>query len=115
MEIIPLIDKIITKTNDLEMEYPRIELPELFLEWRSVAQLQSFDTMVKFGAQAVRTQPSHLPVMATLGNDPFPNLSTRGIGILPSDDNIQQFTQLLEETKIGTHEMPTRRIFTDSC
>lgn len=77
----------------------RTQLPAPFLAWQSRARLEMFDLLREQGAQAVRTQPAHLPVLATLGDGPFAmNLSTRGIGLLPRPELLDQFTRLFEET-----------------
>ncbi len=50
------------------------------------------------GPAEVKVQPSHLAVMATMGDGPFPvNLVTKGLGMVPKKPYLEQFTKLFEE------------------
>jgi hypothetical protein len=81
------------------LRFERARLPQAFLEWQSSARLEMFDLLRSQGAQAVRMQPAHLPVLATVGDGPFViNLSTRGVGLLPRPELLDRFTRLFQET-----------------
>lgn len=90
-------------------KYKRIKLPELFLKWQSEARLKMFDMMKTHGAQNIRSQPAHLPVMATLGNDEFANLSTKGIGLIPKPDLVEKYAILFEKAKSDTSNLTTEK------
>ena len=98
---ISIIDDIIQMNLlDQNIIIPRIALPEEFLNWQSESRIKMFKTLTEEGANAVKVQPSHLPVMATLGSGEFPiNLATRGMGILPNNENLKKFTKIFEEVK----------------
>jgi hypothetical protein len=99
-----------------ELRLERTQLPQAFLEWQSRARLEMFDLLRKQGAQAVRMQPAHLPVLATVGDGPFAiNLTTRGIGLLPRPELLERFTWLFQETlrevaDLGWEESLERRL-----
>jgi hypothetical protein len=105
LEVISTSTNVLIRNFNNETIFPRISLPNLFLQWQSEARMRSFETMMTKGAQAVHVQPVHLPVMATMGEGNFPNLSTRGIGIVPKIEFLESFTQLFEETKIDTADL----------
>jgi len=79
------------------ISFPRIPLPPAFLEWQATARQHMFERMTEAGAQAIRRQPAHLPVLATFGQGPFPaNLATRGMGLLPAPAYLEEFTRRFE-------------------
>lgn len=85
---------------DHSLVIPRISLPENFMKWQSESRMKMFNTLKNDGANAIKVQPSHLPVMATLGGGEFPiNLATRGMGILPKTNFIKKYTRLFENVK----------------
>jgi len=84
--------------------FAAVELPRPFLEWQSEARMRMFKAMAHGGAGLVRSQPAHLPVLATWVLDgeagDFPvNLSTRGMGIVPRQEKLASFTTMLEKAK----------------
>jgi hypothetical protein len=90
------MDKTIEKTPPIYggVSFDRVRLPEDFLLWQSQARFNMFQLMEQKGAQAISMAPVHLPVLASLGNGSFPiNLSTRGIGVLPRQEYIEEFTE----------------------
>lgn len=95
--------------------FPHLSFPASFLEWQSQARLQMFQRMRNAGAEAIRAQPAHLPVLATLGKGNFPvNLTSRGIGLLPKTDALEKYTRLLTVTreenddKVNEESLPAR-------
>jgi hypothetical protein len=87
--------------------FPRVPLPATFLLWQSEARMRMFDLLKAHGAETMRTQPAHLPVLATMGAGPFPvNLATRGLGLLPRPERLEEFTLVFEETRIQTEGQP---------
>lgn len=80
-----------------------VQLPKPFLEWQSLARLEAFETMKKNRAGSVTTMPAHLPVLATYGEGKFPlNLTTRGIGLLPKPEFLEEITTELEAALVET-------------
>jgi hypothetical protein len=72
---------------------PRARLPDDFLVWQSQARLTMFKMMEDHGGKSVKMAPVHLPVLASLGEGMFPiNLATRGIGVLPKEEKLLEFT-----------------------
>jgi len=93
-------DNIKMNLLDQHIIIPRIELPENFMSWQSKSRMKMFKTLLNDGANSIKVQPSHLPVIATLGNDEFPiNLATRGMGVLPKLKYLNKFTYFFEEIK----------------
>ncbi len=87
--------------------FPRTRLPEVFLQWQSEARLRMFDALKACGAEAMRMQPAHLPVLATLGKGSFPvNLATRGLGVLPKPERLETLAHLFEEARQCTEGRP---------
>ncbi len=71
---------------------PGVRLPDDFLLWQSEARLSMFENMEKNGAKGVRMAPVHIPVLASVGSGMFPiNLASRGIGLLPKQEYLQEF------------------------
>jgi hypothetical protein len=78
------------------VSYNRCSFPVSFIEWQSKSRMQMFHHMAHAGAASVHSQPAHLPVLATLGSGEFPiNLASRGIGLLPKQDLLEKYIQLL--------------------
>ncbi len=93
-------DFIQANINLEEFKFNRIPLPEKFLLWQSEARLTAFEEMQNKNADAVRTMPAHLPVMVTFGSGTFSaNLTTRGIGLLPNEEKLAFYTELLENSR----------------
>jgi hypothetical protein len=79
----------------------RARLPDTFLIWQSKARISMFEMMDSQGANSVRTAPVHLPVLASVGDGIFPiNLTTRGIGVLPKEEYIAEFTERFQNAKV---------------
>jgi hypothetical protein len=100
--------KIKVKKNQLqvkraqqnEITLPRIPLPDKFLQWQSESRIKLFNHLLQKGANAIRTQPAHLPVLASIGSPPFSiNLTSRGIGVLPIPEQLEAVTHRFEETR----------------
>ncbi|HCM26723.1 MAG TPA: hypothetical protein DIC34_09300 [Treponema sp.] len=82
------------------LKLTRAELPSAFLKWQSEERLEMFSEMSRAGAGSVRRMPSHLPVLATIGQGPFPvNLATRGMGMLPKPERLAEFTTSFEAAR----------------
>lgn len=93
-------NKIQMNLREQDIIIPRMSLPEDFMHWQSESRMKMFNTVRKDGASAVKVQPSHLPVVATLGSGEFPiNLATRGMGVLPEPKFLKKFTNFFEEVK----------------
>nr|MDO8083164.1 hypothetical protein [Candidatus Sigynarchaeum springense] len=93
--------------------FTTVELPRPFLEWQSEARLRMFKIMAQGGAGQMRTQPAHLPVLATWDPDgddgDFPvNLSTRGMGVVPKQEKLALFTGMLEKAKAASAGKPVQ-------
>jgi hypothetical protein len=89
------------------LSFSRVRLPEIFLQWQSEARLRMFDVLKTHGAEAVRMQPAHLPVLATLGEGSFAiNLATRGLGVLAMPERLEPLACLFEETRQRTEGRP---------
>jgi hypothetical protein len=87
--------------------FPRVALPERFLRWQIEARREMFALLRQKGSSAIRMQPVHLPVLATLGDGVFPiNLATRGIGLLPASEYLHEFTHRFEEMRAITEDLP---------
>ncbi|MFX1445781.1 MAG: hypothetical protein ACFFHV_20385 [Promethearchaeota archaeon] len=94
--------------------YPIKALPETFLVWQIGARLHLLESIKKNGVESIKTQPAHLPVLASLGSAPFyVNLSTRGIGLLPKKDKIQKFIELFNSTREKFKNKPWRESITE--
>ena len=93
--------KIIIKNQNGEIKRHQIQaLPHTFLQWQSSARLGMFDQLQKGGMHSIKTLPAHLPVLATKGeNDPFVNLTTKGLGLLPQYEKIYNFLDLFVKAK----------------
>jgi hypothetical protein len=80
--------------------FSRVRMPNDFLTWQSQARLSMFEIMEKHGGKSVNMAPVHLPVLASLGEGNFPiNLATRGIGVLPKNEKITEFTEKFREVR----------------
>jgi hypothetical protein len=89
------------------LTFPRVRLPEVFLQWQSEARMRMFAVLQSRGAGEMKMQPAHLPVLATLGEVSFPvNLTTRGPGVLPKPDQLEPLTHRFEETRRRTEGRP---------
>ena len=98
---------IVVYLENQQLEFPRSHLPEAFLRWQAEARLKMFDLLEKKGADAIKTQPAHLPVLATLGTNSFPiNLTAKGIGLLPKPKYLEEFTILFENTRASADGQP---------
>ena len=94
-------------TTGALLRFERSRLPDSFLRWQSEARLRLLRLMSEQGAEAVRVNPAHLPVVATIGIGAFPaNLACRGIGVLPCRDRLEEFTQLLEQARLAGEGEP---------
>lgn len=100
-------EHITIEINNSMIEFKRIELPPLFLEWQSSGRMAAFEMMQRMNANAVRMMPAHLPVMVTYGEGQFPaNLTSRGIGLLPIQDKLDFYSQKIEDTLRAVKDEP---------
>ena len=85
---------------------PRAPLPESFLQWQSQARLRVFAALTEQGADAVRMNAAHLPVMATLGADGcFPvNLACKAMSLLPRPERLENATRQFERARTQAEE-----------
>ncbi|MFX1497494.1 MAG: hypothetical protein ACFFBH_08205 [Promethearchaeota archaeon] len=75
-------------------------VPNTFLQWQSNARLGMFKQLQKGGMHSVKTLPAHLPVLATMNiNEPFINLATKGLGLLPRYNKINEYLNLFIKTR----------------
>ena len=94
-------DKIIVSNPPNQPQYyDRSSYPNPFIEWQTKSRMQMFHRLIRAGAASIRSQPAHLPVLATLGKGGFPiNLASRGIGLLPKHELLEKYTQLINSSK----------------
>ena len=71
-------------------------LPIEFIKWQIESRAEMCRTIALQGAGGVRKMPAHLPVLATHCLDGSINLATKGIGLLPSDKVIDEFTSIFK-------------------
>jgi hypothetical protein len=77
-----------------------IDLPPVFLEWLSLSRVKIFEKMEALGPQSIRSQPSHLAVMATFDQeDGKINLATKGWGPVPIPEDLTSITTMFERAK----------------
>jgi hypothetical protein len=85
---------------DLKTTFTSKPYPESFIEWQSKSRIQMFSHLLHSGAVSVRSQPAHLPILATLGTGEFPiNLASRGIGLLPRKELLEEYCLQLNIAK----------------
>ena len=85
---------IVLDDEDNLLTFRKTMLPEVFLKWQSVSRVRLFDAITVNGVQSIKSQPSHLPVIATTDDSVFGvNLSTKGIGVLPRRDILDEVTK----------------------
>lgn len=84
----------------LSIKENTVELPYRFLEWLSSSRGKLFDMMLERGPQAIKGQPSHLAVMATVDQDSGKvNLATKGWGPLPRPERLSAATKAFEASR----------------
>lgn len=80
-----------------EQRYSRKQFPENFIKWQSTSRIAMFKKLREGGSEAIKSQPAHLPVIATIGEGFLPlNLAYKGIGPLPKGELLGEFTELFE-------------------
>ncbi len=102
------MDEVVKATIPLlgEVAFPRVRLPDDFLFWQSQSRLDMFDKMEQYGAKGVRMAPAPLPVLASMGTGQFPvNLASRGIGLLPKEEYLEEFTTEFIEVRKQANEL----------
>lgn len=81
-------------------QYKLIPLPDEFLKWQSEARLNMFERIQKEGVNSIKSMPAHLPVMGTTGKEQgFINLASKGLGLLPKKDKLEEFLNLFRKVK----------------
>jgi hypothetical protein len=93
-------------------------LPPDFLRWLSESRSSLFEVMASVGAEAVRTQPSHLAVMATIDRDGGKiNMATRGMGPVPRPEMVERYTgefqSACREGDLNARINAARRFYSD--
>jgi hypothetical protein len=102
---------LILKVNGEDISFTLADLPPLFIQWQVEARLRIFTLLNEAGAGHVTTQPAHLAVLATWTTEPagtnFPvNLTTKGLGLLPKTDFLEEITQGLEQARQDAEGLP---------
>lgn len=107
--------EIFTKNEQVSIKYQNGEiknytiqlLPEVFLQWQSNSRLGMFEQLEKSGIHSIKALPAHLPVLATIGEDrTFANLATKGLGLLPVKNKLNEFLNLFLKTKSSCSSAP---------
>ncbi len=88
--------------------FHRVELPDAFMEWVIAGRESMYDVLEGKG-----TAPffeAHLPVVVTYSrNEPIPfNTGNKGVGLLPQEETLEQYCELLDETLNRTRDLPTK-------
>jgi hypothetical protein len=100
-------ETIAVQVNGEMLQFRPQPLPQTFLEWQSHARLQMFEKLSQKGAGAVKTQPAHIAVMATMSYGQFPvNLASKGLGLLPAIDLVEQVTCDINAVRDETASLP---------
>jgi hypothetical protein len=104
-------DDIEIEVNSEKVSFSPVDLPPLFIQWQSEARLRMFKLLGEAGAGQVTVQPAHLAVLATWTVEPastaFPvNLTTKGIGLVPAQEYLEEITQGLEQARLDTEGLP---------
>lgn len=86
--------------------FTRVSLPDGFMEWVIEGRKAMYETL-----EGMSTAPffqAHLPVVVTrTQGQPIPfNTSNKGVGLLPEEDKIEEYCELLERTLESTRDMP---------
>ena len=90
-----------------EHTFNKEKLPQPFFEWQSTARMEMINTLQKSGSAAVKSQPAHLPVLASWNDGFFSiNLTTRGVGLLPKMEVVERFILLFEQAVEETQNDP---------
>jgi len=107
-EIVRENENVSIKNQNGEIKKYQIQpLPYTFLQWQSNARLGMFDQLQKAGMHSIKTLPAHLPVLATKGEDePFINLTTKGLGLLPLHEKLNNFLELFIKAKKSSDSGP---------
>ncbi len=69
-------------------------LPRAFIQWQIESRAELCRTLALRGPQGVRTMPSHLAVLASRSGEGEINLATKGIGLMPKPNRLEEFTIL---------------------
>lgn len=83
-----------------------VSLPDEFMDWVIEGRRAMYDVI-----EGVGTAPffqAHLPVVVTrTRSKPIPfNTSNKGVGLLPQEDKIEEYCELLERTLESTRDRP---------
>lgn len=89
------------KKEDIDI----VKLPNEFLQWQSEARLKMFEQIVTNGVEKIKMQTAHLPVLATIGKGNYPNLTCKGMGLVPKEDKLSYFTKKIKDTIIKCKDM----------
>src|SRR5271157_2117259 len=97
------------EVNGEPLQYALQSLPQQFIEWQSQNRLKMFDLLAEQGAGAVKMQPAHIAIMATLSDGPFPvNLAARGLGLVPKAGYLEEFTSQFKAVQVETATEPLK-------
>jgi hypothetical protein len=73
-----------------------------------------FKMMEDYGGKSVNMAPVHLPVLASMDGGMFPiNLTTRGIGVLPKEERLAEFTATFQNAKVHVARSEYEKSLTD--
>ncbi len=76
------------------------------MNWLVSSRIKFFDSMKN--GKPTKYFAAHLPVMATWREgDPYPvNMTVKGLGLLPTEENLQYYTELFENIAAESRALP---------
>lgn len=82
------------------------KIPTKCLDWLVSSRIKLFDSMND--GKRIHYLPAHLPVMSTWnGDNRFPvNMTVKGLGLLPKQELLQFYTDILESVITESRTMP---------
>lgn len=97
----------------MEINPPFSELPEVFFNWLIVTRQNMMEDLRR--KRSVKLLSSHLPVLATWGEDKgYPvNLTVKGIGLVPRTEKLEEYTELLESVFEKSRSIPWQQSLPD--
>lgn len=81
-------------------------IPDHFLEWLAFSRIKFLEDMIS--GKPMRYFSAHLPVMSTwVEGEQFPvNMTVKGIGLIPSSEQLEHFTDVFESVIAEARSMP---------